>query len=94
MVGYIFTDDVNGELLYRFTIAYGGTEWVEGWFKRSKKFLQDFLTGATRFEPGQSVCQEKLGRSDLMTLIVFGNLLGVLVFHSYYAWRLFPISSP
>lgn len=63
---------------------------MEGGFKRSKKFLQDFLTGATRFELKQSVWQEKLARSDLMTLILFGDLLGVPVIHSDYTWRLFP----
>ena len=67
---------------------------VKGWFKRSGKFIQDFLMGATRLELEQSVQQEKLARSDLMILILFGDLLGVPVFPSYYAWRLFPLFSP
>ena len=66
---------------------------MKGWLKRSGKFIQDFLTGATRFELEQSVQQEKLARSDLMILILFGDLLGVPITPSYYAWRLFPFFS-
>ncbi len=59
-----------------------------------KKALKDFFFGATAFEIGQTVKQEKLARRDLILLFSFGDLLGVPVFPPYYSLRLLPYFYP
>lgn len=61
-----------------------------GYLLRLLKFFQDFLAGLTSFEIEQTARQEKISRQDLFSLLIFGNILGLPIFSSYYALRLLP----
>lgn len=58
------------------------------------KFFQDFWAGLTSFEIEQTARQEKISRQDLFLLLIFGNVLGLPIFSSYYALRLLPYIYP
>jgi hypothetical protein len=67
---------------------------VGGHLLRLIKFFQDFLAGLTSFEIEQTARQEKISRQDLFLLIIFGNILGLPIFSSYYSLRLMPYIYP
>lgn len=61
---------------------------------RLKKIIQDFVAGFTSFEIEQTARMEKVSRQDLFIFLTLGNILGVPLLASYYAFRLLPYIYP
>ncbi len=71
--------------------------WLEGMihkFKGLSQPLKDFFYGMTQYEIEGEVKRQKIQREHLIMLYVFGDLLGLPLYHRYYALRLFPYFLP
>ncbi len=63
-------------------------------FQGLSRSIKDFLYGLARHELEGEVKRQKIQLENAIMLYAFGDLLGIPLYHRYYALRLFPYFIP
>ncbi len=69
-------------------------EKIQGKLHQARKFVGEFIYGATTYEWAKEMARERGHVERLFVLITFGDLLGVPILPPYYTLRLLPYVVP